>query len=39
MTAAERRNILLALAHDRFLAESEIKWVRGKLQDDLFARR
>ncbi|HYK34493.1 PadR family transcriptional regulator [Alloacidobacterium sp.] len=36
---SERRNILLALAHDRFLAESEIKWVRGKLQQDLFARK
>ena len=29
---SERRNILLALAHDRFLAESEIKWVRGKFR-------
>ena len=29
---SERRNILLALTHDRFLAESEIKWVRGKFR-------
>ena len=36
---SERRNILLALAHDRFLAESEVKWVRGKLQEELFARK
>lgn len=28
---AERRNILLALAHDRFLVETEMKWIRGKL--------
>ncbi|HKR26611.1 MAG TPA: PadR family transcriptional regulator [Terriglobales bacterium] len=39
MKESERRNILLALAHDRFLAESEIKWVRGKLQEDLFTRQ
>ncbi len=36
---SERRNILLALAHDRFLAESEVKWVRGKLQEELFSRK
>ena len=30
MNESERQNILLALAHDRFLAESEIKWIRGK---------
>lgn len=39
MNEPERRNILLALAHDRFLAESEIKWVGGKLREDLFSRR
>jgi DNA-binding PadR family transcriptional regulator len=39
INASERRNILLALAHDRFLAESESKWVRGKLQEDLFVRK
>lgn len=32
---SERLNILLALAHDRFLAESEIKWIRGKLRDKM----
>lgn len=32
MGEAERQNILLALAHDRFLAESEAKWLHGKLQ-------
>ncbi|HEV2133374.1 MAG TPA: PadR family transcriptional regulator [Terracidiphilus sp.] len=32
MNESERRNILLALAHDRFLAKTEIKWVRGKLR-------
>jgi DNA-binding PadR family transcriptional regulator len=32
MGEVERRNILLALAHDRFLAESEAKWIHGKLQ-------
>ncbi len=33
MNESERRNILLALAHDRFLVESEMKWIRGKLID------
>jgi len=32
---SERQNILLALAHDRFLADSEIKWIRQKLRDKL----
>src|SRR6185312_7179828 len=32
---SERRNILLALAHDRFLADSEIKWIRQKLRNKL----
>lgn len=32
MNELERKNILLALAHDRFLAESEIKWIRQKLR-------
>lgn len=31
----ERRNILLALAHDRFLVESEIKWIRQKLGKEI----
>lgn len=35
MNGAERQNILLALAHDRFLAESEIKWIRQKLRDKI----
>jgi len=35
MGESERRNILLALAHDRFLAESETKWIRGKLLESL----
>ena len=35
MSESERKNILLALAHDRFLAESEIKWIRGKLRDKM----
>lgn len=35
MNESERRNILLALAHDRFLAQSEIKWIRGKLQEQI----
>ncbi len=39
MNESERRNILLALAHDRFLAESEVKWVRGKLQEGLVDRK
>jgi DNA-binding PadR family transcriptional regulator len=38
MNESERRNILLALAHDRFLAESEIRWIRGKLREELIAR-
>jgi len=33
MGESERRNILLALAHDGFLAESEAKWIRGKFQE------
>lgn len=33
MNESERQNILMALAHDRFLAESEIKWIRHKLRD------
>ena len=39
MNESERKNVLLALAHDRFLAESEIKWVRGKFQQDSFVRK
>jgi len=35
MKEPERENILLALAHDRFLAEAEIKWIRGKLRENL----
>lgn len=35
MNESERQNILLALAHDRFLAESEIKWIRQKLRKDI----
>lgn len=35
MPEPERRNILLALAHDRFLAESEVEWIRGKLGEEL----
>lgn len=31
MNESERQNILLALAHDRYLAEIEIKWIHGKL--------
>jgi DNA-binding PadR family transcriptional regulator len=38
MNELERRNIVLALAHDRFLAESEIKWIRGKLRAELVSR-
>jgi hypothetical protein len=33
MNELERKNILLALAHDRFLAESESRWIRQKLRD------
>lgn len=32
MSEAERGNILLALAHDRFLVETESKWIREKLR-------
>jgi hypothetical protein len=34
-----RKRSLFALAHDRFLADAEVKWVRGNLQHDLFARK
>ena len=36
---SERGNILRALAHDRFLVETEIKWIRGKFQEDLATPR
>lgn len=32
MNDLERKNILIALAHDRFLAETEIKWIRQKFR-------
>lgn len=35
MNELERKNILLALAHDRFLAESESKWIRQKFGDKI----
>lgn len=35
MNESERQNILMALAHDRFLAASEIKWIRQKLRDKM----
>lgn len=35
MDESERQNILLALAHDRFLAESESKWIRQKLRKEI----
>ncbi|HKF46845.1 MAG TPA: PadR family transcriptional regulator [Terracidiphilus sp.] len=35
MPEPERRNILLALAHDRFLAETEVEWIRGTLRDEV----
>jgi DNA-binding PadR family transcriptional regulator len=35
MNESERQNILMALAHDRFLAETESKWIRQKLRDKI----
>jgi len=35
MNELERKNILLALAHDRFLAESESKWIRQTFRDKI----
>lgn len=35
MNESERQNILMALAHDRFLAEAESKWIRQRLSDKI----
>lgn len=38
MNGSERKNILLALAHDRFLADSEIKWIRARFREGSITR-